>query len=94
LRGTPLDVFGYSDERLMERDLLSEFILILELGQMADVLRASNVEKVVEFLSYPMDIRGYGHVKSRNKEKVYANKEIIKQTVINGNKITHAVAAE
>jgi len=92
LRGTPLDVFGYSDERRMERDLLSEFIL--ELGQMADVLRASNVEKVVEFLSYPMDIRGYGHVKSRNKEKVYANKEIIKQTVINGNKITHAVAAE
>ncbi|MDZ7602598.1 MAG: DUF6537 domain-containing protein, partial [Hoeflea sp.] len=92
LRGTPLDVFGYSEERRMERGILAEFIA--EIEQMASTLRAENLDQVAEFLSYPMGIRGYGHVKIRNKEEVYVNKDSIKQSILNSRNIENAVAAE
>ena len=92
LRGTPLDVFGYSEERRMERQILSEFMG--ELGQMADALRVENLEKVTEFLSYPMDIRGYGYVKFRSKENIFPKKENIKNYILENINIKRAVAAE
>ncbi|MDP2120523.1 MAG: indolepyruvate ferredoxin oxidoreductase family protein [Hoeflea sp.] len=92
LRGTPLDVFGYSEERRMERGILAEFIA--EIEQMASTLRAENLDQVAEFLSYPIGIRGYGHVKIRNKKEVYVNKDGIKQSILNSRNIENAVAAE
>ena len=92
LRGTPLDVFGYSVERRMERDVLAEFIG--ELGQMAGAMRAENIEKITEFLAYPMGIRGYGHVKIRNKEETYPKKDALRKAILAGESMPHSIAAE
>ncbi|KGF69533.1 indolepyruvate ferredoxin oxidoreductase, partial [Hoeflea sp. BAL378] len=92
LRGTPLDVFGYSAERRMERDVLAEFIA--ELGQMAGAMRAENIDKITEFLAYPMGIRGYGHVKIRNKEETYPKKDALRKAILAGESMPHSIAAE
>ena len=61
LRGTPLDVFGYSAERKMERQLIADYEAML-----ADLLArmsADNYETAVDLASIPEHIRGFGHVK-------------------------------
>ena len=92
LRGTPLDVFGYSAERRLERQILADFID--ELGQMSQVLTKENSVKLAEFLSYPAKIKGYGHVKQRNFEEVYPEKEIVKHSILNNIQDAMSVAAE
>lgn len=92
LRGTPLDVFGYSTERRMERQMLSAFIE--ELGQMGSVLQKENSALVAEFLSYPLKIKGYGHVKKQNLEGVFPEKENIKHSILNEGMEVRSVAAE
>jgi len=92
LRGTALDVFGYSAERRMERRILADFME--ELGQMSDVLRKGNSAQVAEFLSYPARVKGYGHVKKRNFEDVYPEKETVKHSILNDVPVVQPVAAE
>jgi indolepyruvate ferredoxin oxidoreductase len=61
LRGTPLDVFGYTGERRGERKLIGEYeeIVTALLGK----LDAGNVDLAAQIASVPEHIRGYGHVK-------------------------------
>ena len=92
LRGTPLDLFGYSAERRWERGILSEFIG--ELGQMTGILHKENANHVAEFLSYPMKIKGYGHVKKRKYEVVFSEKETVKHSILDGSAGVVAIAAE
>ncbi|MDF1607850.1 indolepyruvate ferredoxin oxidoreductase family protein [Hoeflea sp. YIM 152468] len=92
LRGTPLDVFGYSRERRMERHMLSEFIG--ELTQMTSVLDRRNITDIACFLSYPQSIRGYGHVKERNKADAYVKKNEMKGSILSGSSKLSALAAE
>ncbi|AKH99054.1 indolepyruvate ferredoxin oxidreductase, alpha/beta subunit [Hoeflea sp. IMCC20628] len=92
LRGTPLDVFGYSAERRMERQLVSEFNTDLE--EATRLLRPDNAPQIAEFLSYPMGITGYGHVKIRNKEQVILKKETLLRSIHEGSAAGHAIAAE
>lgn len=61
LRGGPLDVFGYTAERRMERDLVTQYFAIVE--EIAAALTPVNHATAVELASLPDDIRGYGHVK-------------------------------
>ena len=61
LRGTALDVFGYSSERRMERRLLSEYEGDLETIKQA--LAPGRIEAATALASVPAMIRGYGHVK-------------------------------
>ncbi|MRV75776.1 indolepyruvate ferredoxin oxidoreductase family protein [Duganella sp. FT92W] len=64
LRGTALDVFGYTDERKMERALIGEYQQTVSglLGK----LTADNLAQAVAIASVPENIRGYGHVKERH----------------------------
>jgi indolepyruvate ferredoxin oxidoreductase len=68
LRGTKLDLFGYTAERRTERELISEYETLVEevLGRLA----ADNHALAVELAALPDGIRGYGHVKDANLEKV------------------------
>jgi len=66
LRGTPIDVFGYSAERKMERALIKEYSNTLE--DIASRYNQIDYEKAVELVSLPDIIRGYGHVKLNNIE--------------------------
>ena len=63
LRGTSLDIFGYSAERKMERQLIKEYKDTL--NQIMDRLNHENYDAAVELAAYPEHIRGYGHVKER-----------------------------
>ena len=62
LRGTPLDVFGRTEERRMERRLIVRFEAVLE--RIAGELDVRNADVALEIARLPQDIRGYGHVKA------------------------------
>jgi indolepyruvate ferredoxin oxidoreductase len=63
LRGTPLDVFGYQEERKVERALIKEFEKTVT--DLLDGLTVANHAIAVEIAALPMQIRGYGHVKDK-----------------------------
>jgi indolepyruvate ferredoxin oxidoreductase len=64
LRGTALDVFGYTAERKMERALIGEYRETV--SSLLPKLTADNLAQAVAIASIPEDIRGYGHVKERH----------------------------
>jgi indolepyruvate ferredoxin oxidoreductase len=64
LRGTPLDVFGYTAERKMERALIGQYRATVE--ALLPKLTADNLPQAVAIASIPEDIRGFGHVKERH----------------------------
>jgi indolepyruvate ferredoxin oxidoreductase len=64
LRGTALDVFGYTQERQMERRLIVDYENALR--EIAASLDPGNHALCVEIASVPAKIRGYGHIKARN----------------------------
>ena len=68
LRGGPLDVFGRTEERRMERALIARYeATVTELLQSLD---AGNRALAVEIARLPEDIRGFGHVKLRHVKAV------------------------
>ena len=64
LRGTAFDIFGYTQERRMERHLIADYESALR--EIAASLNPDNHALCVEIASVPAKIRGYGHVKERN----------------------------
>jgi indolepyruvate ferredoxin oxidoreductase len=63
LRGGAFDVFGYTEERKMERALIVEYRQMIE--ALLPVLSSENVANAVELASLPEQIRGFGHVKEK-----------------------------
>ncbi|NOJ49185.1 indolepyruvate ferredoxin oxidoreductase family protein [Bradyrhizobium archetypum] len=63
LRGTPFDVFGYSADRKLERDLIAAYETDVEtvLGRLSPLTH----DTAVELLSLPDRIRGYGPIKEK-----------------------------
>ncbi|MCB1486366.1 MAG: 2-oxoacid:acceptor oxidoreductase family protein, partial [Bauldia sp.] len=72
LRGTPLDPFGRSPDRRLERRLLAEYRETLQ--QIAGGLNAGNHAAAVALARYPELIRGYGHIRVAAAEKAAAEK--------------------
>ena len=64
LRGGALDIFGYSEERKMDRALIVEYRDMIE-GLLAG-LKADNVANAIELANLPEQVRGFGHVKEQN----------------------------
>jgi len=64
LRGTPLDVFGYSEERKAERALIGEYRASID--ELLQGLSADKLPLAIEIARIPEEIRGYGHVKERH----------------------------
>jgi indolepyruvate ferredoxin oxidoreductase len=64
LRGGALDIFGYTHERKVERELIAAYDKTVTelLPQLSD----SNVDLAAEIAAIPEFIRGYGHVKDRH----------------------------
>jgi indolepyruvate ferredoxin oxidoreductase len=67
LRGTAFDLFGYTAERRMERQLLREYEADLDL--IAAALAPGRVEAATALASVPALIRGYGHVRQAGAAK-------------------------
>jgi indolepyruvate ferredoxin oxidoreductase len=61
LRGSPLDIFGYTAERRAERALIAQYETTIKtiLGQ----LDRSNLDLAIALARIPEEIRGYGHIK-------------------------------
>jgi len=64
LRGSWLDVFGHTDERRMERELIVQFERRID-ELLAD-LTAERLPVAVQIAALPLSMRGYGHVKIAN----------------------------
>ena len=64
LRGTALDIFGYSEERRTERKLIADYEAML--GEIMDKLTSENHHIAVGLANIPEKIRGFGHVKARH----------------------------
>jgi indolepyruvate ferredoxin oxidoreductase len=61
LRGGPLDVFGATEERRMERGLIADYELTLD--RLAGGLTPERLPLAARLAAVPQGIRGYGHVK-------------------------------
>jgi len=66
LRGTPLDVFGYSAERKMERELIAAYEA--DVAEVLRLLSPRTRETALALLNLPDMIRGYGPVKHKAVE--------------------------
>jgi indolepyruvate ferredoxin oxidoreductase len=64
LRGSALDIFGYSEERRHERALVLDYRAAIE--AMLPKLNTANLGAAVAFAKLPEQIRGFGHVKVRH----------------------------
>ncbi len=70
LRGTKLDVFGHTQERRMERQLIRDYETMLD--ELLGGLTAHNHALAIEIAALPAQIRGFGHVKERSIAKARA----------------------
>jgi indolepyruvate ferredoxin oxidoreductase len=64
LRGTKLDIFGYSEERRMERRLIGEYQATID--EVLATLGQDNHALAVQIASVPETMRGFGHIKEKN----------------------------
>ncbi|WP_425477446.1 indolepyruvate ferredoxin oxidoreductase family protein [Thermomonas haemolytica] len=78
LRGTPLDVFGYTAERRGERALIDAYQRTV--AGLLEKLDAGNIGLAAQIASIPEHIRGYGHVKEAHLHKAMARQaELLKE---------------
>ncbi|HVV60467.1 MAG TPA: indolepyruvate ferredoxin oxidoreductase family protein [Pseudolabrys sp.] len=71
LRGTPLDIFGYTADRRIERKLIKDYEVLLD--EIASNLTPENHHLAVGLAAIPEHIRGYGHVKQRHLDTAKAD---------------------
>lgn len=64
LRGGALDVFGKTEERRTERQLIVDYRHCID--ELLKGLNADNLASAAEIARIPEEIRGYGHVKERH----------------------------
>ena len=82
LRGTPLDPFGYSAERKMERALIGEYRadIIAANGQLTPHTR----DAILALAELPLQIRGFGPVKEANARAAAKRREELKAIIVRG----------
>ena len=68
LRGTALDVFGYSAERRRERRDIADFEA--QLDELLNGLEQHNYDIAVQLAELPLQLRGFGHVKDGNRDRL------------------------
>jgi indolepyruvate ferredoxin oxidoreductase len=74
-RGTWMDVFGYTAERRLERQMLRDYEA--DLDEIERRLSAESHRAAVALASLPEEIRGFGHVKHRNYEAAMKKRETL-----------------
>jgi len=67
LRGTPLDLFGMTEERRTERRLIGEYEATVT--ELLERLDRGNHKLAVEIAIIPDRIRGFGHIKRRHLDE-------------------------
>jgi indolepyruvate ferredoxin oxidoreductase len=92
LRGTALDIFSYSADRRLERDLIAgyEKDVATTLGLLSPV----TIDSAVELLSLPDRIRGYGPVKEKAVQDAKARYAQLAADLANPPPAPRQIAAE
>jgi len=72
LRGTPLDVFGYAHVRVVERELIEEYLETVE--RLLGALSATTHPTAVQLAELPDMVRGYEEVKMGSVERYRAKR--------------------
>jgi indolepyruvate ferredoxin oxidoreductase len=62
LREGPLDIFGRTRERRLERQLRDRFLARVE--QVSESLSPASLLKAIAWAEAPLQVRGFGHVKA------------------------------
>ncbi|WP_461535528.1 indolepyruvate ferredoxin oxidoreductase family protein [Spongorhabdus nitratireducens] len=75
LRGTIMDPFGYTRDRRLERKLLADYENWLE--NLDSTLCAENYAQMIELMSLPQQVRGYGPVKHQAAEAIKARQQAL-----------------
>jgi indolepyruvate ferredoxin oxidoreductase len=73
LRGTRWDVFGRTEERRLERELIERYES--DVNEILDTLSFLRHKRAVALASWPDTVRGFGHVKLANAERAAAERE-------------------
>jgi indolepyruvate ferredoxin oxidoreductase len=73
LRGTAFDIFGRTEERRAERQAIVDYEA--RLAEIIAALSAANHAAAVELAALPLEIRGFGHVKEANRQRVMQKAE-------------------
>jgi indolepyruvate ferredoxin oxidoreductase len=78
LRGGAFDIFGKTEERRMERQLIEDYFKTV--AGLLGTLDRGNVDLAAEIASIPEHIRGYGHVKEEHLHQAKAREaELLKE---------------
>ncbi len=81
LRGSKFDVFGYTDERKRERQLVQKILYTVD--KISENLNENNHSQIIEFLEIPLSIKGYGHVKEKSMDRAELDWESNFEKIIN-----------
>ena len=92
LRGTPLDIFGYSPDRKLERDLIAGYEK--DVATVLGLLSPVTHDTAVEILSLPDRIRGYGPVKEKAVQDAKARYAQLAADLVNPPPAPRQIAAE
>lgn len=80
LRNTPFNVFGYSEERKMERALITEYERDMKWAM--GLLNDANKVHVIALAKLPLEIRGFGPVKLANVQSADTKRKQIKEMIL------------
>ena len=64
LRGSAFDIFGYTEERRLERKMIGEYFDTVK--DVAAKLDHESYQLAVQIAEIPETIRGFGHVKEKS----------------------------
>jgi indolepyruvate ferredoxin oxidoreductase len=92
LRGTPFDIFGYSPDRKLERDLIVAYEK--DVATVLDVLSPVTHDTALEILSLPDRIRGYGPIKEKAVQDAKTRYTQLAADLVNPPPAPRQIAAE
>jgi indolepyruvate ferredoxin oxidoreductase len=92
LRGTSLDIFGYSADRKLERDLIAGYEK--DVATVLGLLSPLTLDTAVEILSLPDRIRGYGPVKEKAVQDAKVRYTQLAADLVNPPPAPRQIAAE
>ena len=90
LRGTPLDVFGYTAERKMERALIRQYEA--DMKEVLPGLTSETRDAIAALAALPLDIRGFGPVLVANEARAAKRREELLAVIRDGGPELRAAA--
>ncbi len=90
LRGTPLDIFGLSAERRMERALIRQYEK--DMAEVLPLLTDQTIAAITALAELPLQIRGFGPVKKANEAAAAKRREELLAVIRAGGETTDQAA--